>query len=559
MNGNAILYSSERYGMRNHASWGSLEDVMIAFVNREAFDKYKMSKEEFELFTDAEKEAKKAEEDKNKDKKKIDETPKDIVMEFENMDQRIVRLTPNSSRLGSFIINKEGSKLYYLSAIEDDYDLWVHDLREHATKLLSKLKGGNSALSMDKEQKTLFILGNKKMQKMDVSTEKLASIDYWAEMKIDLAQERQFMFDYVCREEKERFYEVNMHGVDWERLTNHYRKFLSYINNNYDFSEMLSEMLGELNVSHTGSGYRSPSNNEKTANLGLFVSANGNKNGLKIDEILINGPFDNFQSKAKVGDIIEKIDGQEILPQDDYFPMLEGKAGKNVLISLYSPTTGKRWDEVIKPISAGALDDLLYKRWVKQRADDVERLSNGRLGYVHVPSMGDESFRKMYSDALGKYYKKEGIVIDIRYNGGGRLHEDLEVFFSGKKYLEQVVRGKEYCEMPSRRWNKPSIMLITEADYSNAHGTPWVYKNQKIGKLVGMPVAGTMTSVNWVTLQDPTVYFGIPVVGYRTAEGTYLENSQLEPDVKVQLDLNKAINGEDTQLEAAVKELLKAL
>ncbi|HOV70807.1 MAG TPA: S41 family peptidase, partial [Dysgonamonadaceae bacterium] len=549
----------ERYGMRNHASWGSLEDVMIAFVNREAFDKYKMSKEEFELFTDAEKEFKKADEDKNKDKKKIDETPKDIVMEFENMDQRIVRLTPNSSRLGSFIINKEGSKLYYLSAVEDDYDLWVHDLREHATKLLSKLKGGNSALNMDKEQKTLFILGNKKMQKMDVSTEKLTSIDYSADMKIDLAKERQFMFDYVCREEKERFYEVNMHGVDWERLTNHYRKFLSSINNNYDFSEMLSEMLGELNVSHTGSGYRSQSNDEKTANLGLFVSANGDKNGLKIDEILINGPFDNFQSKAKVGDIIEKIDGQVILPQDDYFPLLEGKAAKNTLISLYSPATGERWDEVIKPISAGALDDLLYKRWVKQRADEVERLSNGRLGYVHVPSMGDESFRKMYSDALGKYYKKEGIVIDIRYNGGGRLHEDLEVFFSGKKYLDQVVRGKEYCEMPSRRWNKPSIMLITEADYSNAHGTPWVYKNQKIGKLVGMPVPGTMTSVNWVTLQDPTVYFGIPVVGYRTAEGTYLENSQLEPDVKVPLDLNKAINGEDTQLEAAVKELLKVL
>ena len=394
---------------------------------------------------------------------------------------------------------------------------------------------------------------------MDVSNNKFTPINYKAEMKIDLAKERQFMFDYVCREEKERFYEVSMHGVDWERLTQHYRKFLPYIDNNYDFSEMLSEMLGELNVSHTGSGYRSPSNNEKTANLGLFVSANGNKIGLKIDEILINGPFDNFQSKAKVGDIVEKIDGQEILPQEDYFSLLEGKAGKNTLISLYSPATGERWDEVIKPIGDGVLNNLLYNRWVKQRANDVERLSNGRLGYVHVPSMGDESFRKMYSDALGKYYQKEGIVIDIRYNGGGRLHEDLEVFFSGKKYLDQVVRGKKYCEMPSRRWNKPSIMLITEADYSNAHGTPWVYKNQKIGKLVGMPVPGTMTSVNWVTLQDPTLYFGIPVVGYRTAEGTYLENSQLEPDVKAPLDLNKAINGEDTQLEVAVKELLNAL
>ena len=191
------------------------------------------------------------------------------------------------------------------------------------------------------------------MQKMDVSSHRMTSINYRAEMKIDLTKERQFMFDYVCREEKERFYEVNMHGVDWEGLTTHYRKFLPYINNNYDFSEMLSEMLGELNVSHTGSGYRSPSSGDRTANLGLFVSANDDKIGLKIDEILINGPFDNFQSKAKVGDIIEKIDGQEILPQEDYFLLLEGKAEQNTLISLYSPATGERWDEVIKPISDG--------------------------------------------------------------------------------------------------------------------------------------------------------------------------------------------------------------
>ena len=106
MNGNAILFSSERYGMRNHASWGSLEDVMIAFVNREAFDKYKMSKKNLNFYR-CRKRGQKAEEDKNKDKEKVDEKPQDIVMEFENMDQRIVRLTPNSSRLGSFIIDKE--------------------------------------------------------------------------------------------------------------------------------------------------------------------------------------------------------------------------------------------------------------------------------------------------------------------------------------------------------------------------------------------------------------------------------------------------------------------
>ena len=569
MEGNAILFNSEQYGMRNHASWGSMEDVMIAFVNREAYNKFKMNKEEFELFTDTEKEAKKTEEEakkkedekkKGKDKElKKDEKAKDIVVEFDNIDERIERITPNSSRLGSAIINKDATKLYYMSAFEDDYDMWVYDLRERSTKLLSKLKGGNSTLSMDKEQKTLFVLSGRRMQKMELSNDKFTNIDFKADMKLDPAKEREFMFNQVYREEKERFYTVDMHGVDWENLTTHYRKFLPHINNNFDFSEMLSELLGELNVSHTGSGYRVPVTDDRTAETGLLVSKTEDNKGLRIDEILLSGPFDNFKSKAKAGDIIEKIDGQEINSDTEYYPLLEGKVGKNTLFSLFSPATGLRWDEVIKPIATGAQDALLYKRWVKQRANDVERLSNGRLGYVHIASMGDESFRKMYSDALGKYYQKEGIVIDIRYNGGGRLHEDLEVFFSSKKYLQQVVRGKDYSEMPSRRWNKPSIMLMTEADYSNAHGTPWVYKTTKIGKLVGMPVPGTMTSVNWVTLQDPTLYFGIPVVGYRTAEGTYLENFQLEPDIKAPLDLNKAVNGEDTQLEAAVIELLKEL
>ena len=563
MDGNAILFNSEIYGMRNHASWGSMEDVFIVFTNREAYNKYKMNTEEFELFTEADKELKKAEDDakkkdKEKDKKEEDKV-KDIVMEFDNMDSRIVRLTPNSSRLGDAIINKDATKLYYLAAFEEGFDMWVHDLRKKSTTLLSKLNSGWSTLATDKEMKNLFIFGNTKMQKMEFSNDKFSPITFNAEMKINALKEREFMFDYVYREEKERFYTTDMHGVDWDNLTNHYRKFLPHINNNYDFSEMLSEMLGELNVSHTGSGYRAPNKDDRTAELGLFVSRENNKKGLRIDEIIINGPFDNFLSKVKPGDYIEKIDGIEILGNTDYYPLLNNKTSKNTLFSFFSPSTGNRWEEVIKPISSSQLNDLLYERWVKQREEDVERLSNGRLGYVHIPSMGDDSFRQVYSKALGKYYEKEGIVIDIRYNGGGRLHEDLEVFFSGEKYLQQVVRGKNYSEMPSRRWNKPSVMLITEADYSNAHGSPWVYKTMKIGKLVGMPVAGTMTSVNWVTLQDPSIYFGIPVVGYKTAEGTYLENSQLDPDIKVPLDPIKAIKGEDSQLEAAVKVLLNDL
>ena len=230
-------------------------------------------------------------------------------------------------------------------------------------------------------------------------------------------------------------------------------------------------------------------------------------------------------------------------------------------VPVVSGTTGwlERWEEVVMPITSGKLNGLLYKRWVKQRAADVEKWSKGRLGYVHIQSMGDDSFRTVYSDILGKYNNCEGIVIDTRFNGGGRLHEDIEVLFSGQKYFTQVVRGREACDMPSRRWNKPSIMLQCEANYSNAHGTPWVYKHQKIGKLVGMPVPGTMTSVSWETLQDPSLVFGIPIIGYRLPDGSYLENTQLEPDVKVANNPETVVKGEDIQLKVAVDELLKEI
>ena len=562
LDGNAIIWNSERYGMRNHASWGSMFDVMVVFLNREAYDKYKMSKEDFELYTESQKKDKKdKEKDKKEDKsdKKSEEKTdkKEILVEFDNIQDRIVRLTPNSSTLGDAIISNDGKKLYYLSSFESGYDLWTQDLREKSTKLLSKLNGKSLSMQTDKEGKNIFLLGSDKIQVMELSTEKLKPVSYKASMKLDLAQERNFMFDVVKKEIKERFYVKDLHGVNWEKLTDNYRKFLPHINNNYDFTEMLSELLGELNVSHTGARYRLPtSNTNATALLGSFVTQTDK--GVVIDEILPNSPFDNFQSKAKNGNIIEKIDNQ-LVNELDYNILLEGKAGQKVLVSLFDPKTGTRWEEVISPITASAWSELLYKRWIRQREADVEKWSNGKLGYVHIRSMADGSFRDVYSKAMGKYFKKEGIVIDIRYNGGGRLHEDIEVFFSAKKYLTQMVRGKVYADMPSRRWTKPSIMVMNEADYSNAHGTPWVYKEMKIGKLVGMPVPGTMTSVNWETLQDPSVYFGIPVVGYLTDDGKYLENLELSPDIIAPLEPLKLSEGEDTQLKTAVEELLKTI
>lgn len=582
LDGNAVLFQTERYGMRAHASWGSQQDVMLVFLNQDAYDRYRLSKEDFELLKEFEKEQKKAKEkdekkknekkkDAGKDKKKDGdkdgdngksdkdkESKKEIVVELKGIEDRIVRLTPNSSDLGSAIVSKDGQNLYYFSAFEGGYDLWKMNLREKETKRLHKLNTGWVSLSMDKDG-NIFLLGSRNMQKMDAKSDALKPISYQAEMKMDLAAEREAMFDHVYKQQQKRFYNLNMHGVNWDEMSAAYRKFLPHIDNNYDFAELLSEWLGELNVSHTGGRYFANGKGDVTSNLGLLFDWEYRGKGMRIAEVIEKGPFDHSRTKVKEGCIIEKINGQEISQENDITVLLNNKAGKKTLISLYDPQSKERWEEVVMPISGGRLNGLLYNRWVKQRAAEVEKWSNGRLGYVHIQSMGDGSFRTVYSDILGKYNNCEGIVIDTRFNGGGRLHEDIEILFSGQKYFTQVVRGREACDMPSRRWNKPSIMLQCEANYSNAHGTPWVYKHRNIGKLVGMPVPGTMTSVSWETLQDPSLVFGIPIVGYRLADGSYLENSQLEPDIKVANSPETVVKGEDIQLKAAVDELLKEI
>ena len=556
LDGNALLFSTDRYGMRSHASWGSEYDVMIIYLNREAMEIAKMSKEDYEYYKEAEKKAKEAaKKDGDKKDEKKDEV-KPINIEFDNIDERIVRLTPTSGNLSGYTLNKDGDKLYYIISYEGKYDMWEMNLRDRENKAVQRGIGGGS-LVWDKKFENMYLLGGQ-IKKFKGGTGNPTTVGVRADMTLDREAEREYMFDRVYRQEKARFYHVDMHGVKWDAMRDNYARFLPHINNNYDFAEMLSEWLGELNVSHTGGRYTHPTttSDDQTADLGLMFNHNRAGKGLLVEEVIVGGPFDKASSKVKAGDVIEKIDGVEIAEGMDYYPLLNRKADKRTLVSVYRPADGSRWDEVVRPISQGTLSTLLYKRWVKQRAADVERLSGGRLGYVHIESMADGSFRTIYADILGKYNHCEGIVIDTRFNGGGRMHEDIEILFSGEKYLTQVVRGKEACDMPSRRWNKASIMITGEANYSNAHGTPWVYKHRGIGKVVGMPVPGTMTSVSWERLQDPSLVFGIPVVGYRKADGSYLENDQLEPDVKVANSPELVVTGRDEQLEVAVKTLL---
>ncbi|MBP3303619.1 MAG: PD40 domain-containing protein [Muribaculaceae bacterium] len=578
MNGNAIICTSDRFGMKNHASWGATNDVLMVFTNRDAYDRYRLSDEDFALLKEVEKSQKagkqsasKDDEKKNKkkgdkkdskkdskDAKKEDTKPSDAVkVELDGIQDRIVRLTPFSSSLGDSYVDNDGENLYFMSRVDNGYDLWKKSLRKGDVALFKKMGAGGVSFQPDASGKNLFLLGSS-LRKMSLPGGNISSISFNATQEIDPVKEREYMYEFIVDQEAKRFLVKDMFGVDWKGYTDNYRKFLPHINNNYDFSELASELLGELNVSHTGSGYRAGGSQEPTASLGLLYDLTYTGKGLKVSEILKRGPFDRASTRMTPGAVITAIDGTSLNDETDPLASLNSRVRTKTLVAFTLPS-GEKVEEVILPTNNGSYNAMLYDRWLERNRHIVDSISGGRLGYVHLESMDDASYRSIYADVLGKYADREGIIIDTRFNGGGRLHEDIEVLFSGKKYLTQEIRGVKSGEMPSKRWLRPSIMITGEANYSNAHGTPWMYKHNKLGKIVGMPVPGTMSSVNWVTLQDPSLYFGIPVVGFRTAEGNFLENTQLEPDVKVANDPAKIVKGIDDQLITAVKTLLNDL
>lgn len=570
LGGKAMIWSSDRAGFRSHGSWGAESDVYIMFFDLEAYEKFRMNDEDLALYEEAEKERKmkeakeKAEQDKKKkgkkhkkDDKKEKEEEETLTFDLENCRDRVMRLTANSSLLGDALLSKDGNMLYYLTSFEGPQDLWVRDLKEGSTRIL--VKGIGRGYLVQSKQGGIFICGGGGMREIDMRSGRPERIEFEAFFNYRPYAEREYIFEHAWQQVKDKFYMKDLHGVDWNGYKKVYEKFLPYINNNYDFAEMLSELLGELNASHTGARYSGRGGAMPTASLGVFYDETYKGDGLKIKEIPAKSPFAQIKTKVTEGCIIEQIDGREVKKGEDYFPLLEGKVGRKIRLAVYNPDTKERFEETIRGIGAGQWNKVLYHRWVERNRAEVERLSGGRLGYIHIEAMNSESFRETYSELLGRYRHKEAVVVDVRHNGGGWLHEDLMVLLGGKEYQRFVAQGQYIGSDPFNQWTKPSCMLVCEDNYSNAHGTPQLYQALKLGKLVGAPVPGTMTAVWWENQIDPSLVFGIPQVGCVDMEGNYAENHELEPDVLIYNSPADVLQGRDAQLEAAVKTLLDEL
>ncbi|TDQ09496.1 S41 family peptidase [Pedobacter metabolipauper] len=562
--GKQMIWFSNRDGMKAHANSGSSQrDVYSMFFTKDGWDRFNLSKDDFSLLKDVETIEKKAADDAakkaaadSKDKKTV-KPDSTVIFEFDGIETRKARLTIHSSNLGDAVLSKDGEKLYYLASFEKGANLWSTNLRTKETKMEIALDGQGGSLEWDKAQKNLYLLSGGRISKINMDNNKRDQITIEGEVMVNTEAEREYMFDHVWLRNKGMFYIANMHGADWDALKPAYRKYLPHIGNSYEFAEMLSELLGELNVSHSGARFsRSSPEGDATASLGILASYNHKGDGILIDEVIAGGPFDKAKFKVAKGMIIEKIDGLVIEANQDVAKYLNRKADQFTLVEILNPKTNERQQLTIKPITIGMENQLLYRRWVKINQAEVDSISHGQLGYVHIPGMSDGPYRSIYEEMMGKYADTKAVIVDTRFNGGGDLVSDLAMFFTGQKFLDYANDQRSVGYEPTFRWTKPTLAMFNEANYSDGHCFSCGYKDLGIGKTVGMPVPGTCSFAGWESLPDGTRWGSIPISAKNKA-GEWLENNETKPDIQVKNMPGVIDKGKDQQLEAAIQELLK--
>ena len=568
--GKQMLWLTTRDGLRSYANSGARQtDIYSMFFTQEAWDRFNLSNEDFALLKDIEakekeKEAKeKAEAEKNAKKKKDDKTEtakKDTLLTFDwkNMDERKARFTLTSASIADALLSKDGETLYFLAKYDKDYNLWSIKLREKEAKQEVALNIKRGKMEWDKEMKNIFLLADGKLSKIDLEKSKNEPVKINGELTIDKAKEYQSMFNHVVERTKKGFYSKNYHGVNWDENAKAHEKYLPGISNGYDFAEMLSEMLGELNSSHSGSRYSPQSpDGDNTASLGIFIDYSYEGDGVRIAGIISEGPMDKADIKVKPGFVIQQIDGEPISANRDLSEFLNRKEGKFTLLKVLDPATNSSQDITVKPISQGEKNGLLYKAWVKRNQAEVDSLSHGQLGYVHIPGMSDGPYREIYEEMMGKYYDRKGIVVDTRFNGGGDLVSDLTMFFTGKKYIEYGNDSRMLGSEPPFRWTKPTVAMFNEANYSDGDCFACGYSQLGIGKTIGMPVPGTCSWASWETLADKDIRWGMVPISSKDMYGNWMENLQTDPDYIIKNDPKLLGENRDQQLEKAVEVLLE--
>lgn len=564
--GQAILWLSDRNGLRATNSTAAQVDVYGAFLSWEAYDHFRASGEERLRMAElsAAQDASPAPGDEAADS---EAEGGGGLPDIAGIQWRTGRLTPFSTRVVFYALTPDNRRLILVADKPDGTTAgYAVDLSSNsATTLFTRPTLPPSLPSpvytTDGAVSTLYVLAAGGLTRYDLTNGQAAPLAFRAEVSRDVRQEVAYLFDHNWRMTKKTFYRPDMQGVDWDAVGEHYRQFLPHIIHWEDLAELMNEMVGELNASHQGSRFANASpTGDQTASLGLYYDQTHLGAGMGIEAVLPGGPADRPASALQAGAVILAVDGVEITPAMHIHQLLNRRAGQPVLLTIQPADGGEPVTQTVTTLNILEENELAYQRWMARRRAMVERLSDGRIGYVHVKGMALEPYQYAYGELFGRYRDAEAVVVDIRANGGGNLHDQLVTMLTGSHDSRLMSRdGVVVTRNPVGRFTRPSALLVNASSYSDASVFPTLYKQKGIGAVVGERVPGTGTAVVRPPQMEPRLSYGIPELGFQLTDGTWFENFEVVPDILVYNDPASVTAGEDKQLEAAVQHLLEVL
>ena len=507
--------------------------------------------------------ARKKKEKDTKKEAKEKETAEALVLEMDRIDRRAVQLTRGENPVGAFFLSKDGKIVYYTSRDQKGPGLFSIGIDGKDQKKV--VDGDFRGLQVSADRKTVFFLKQNAVHMMTLASKKPKKVGFNLVVTVDLRKEWKQIFEESWRVMKYVFYDENMHGYDWDAIRAKYRPLLKYVGENQDLYDLTNEMIGELNASHTGvSGpTQKRPDTYRTQFPGFEMEAG--EDYYRVSHVYWNGPADREWVDLKVGDYVLAIDGQAPRVGDNYWKIFNHTLNEYVTLQVNSKP-GKEGAREVRIKTVDSLRNIKYEEWVKKNRDYVEKLTHGEIAYVHIRSMNRPSLQK-FENEIDQFTNRQGIIVDIRYNGGGNIDQQLLDILERRAYEYWNNRWSSRAQgrRPRQAIVGPKVMLINWRSASDSEVTPMGFRDLGLGRIVGTPTYGAVIAtgsyrlINGGRIRTP----GSLVVTYDPSKpnnyGINLENYGVAPDVWVENTPEDEIKGYDRELKAAVDEVLRML
>lgn len=529
--------------------------------------------DEFRLnkFNDLFKETKKDSTDnKTKDKKKDSKKPEaatpkppaEIVINTEDLMKRLERISPNFGSQRSPYVIQKGDKthvLYMSNHAEGKWALYhttIQPFEENKTeKVGSDVPGYDIEVAGDK----YYVLGSGNIYTLNLDNNKTERIEMSYKFDRNLAGEFKEMFDEAWAGLEENYYDGDFHGTDWKKMHDQYAAYLPYLNNRADLRLLLNDMLGELNSSHQG--FYS-NGGEETRTLRYHSMETGivfnNDDPYKVDSVLKNTNADKIEINIKPGDRLKAVNGVTVDEKQDrnfYF----SKPSLDKELELTFTRGGKDIDVKVHPESSGDFSGDFYDDWIERNKKEVEEKSKDRIAYVYMKNMGGGALETFLEDMVDYAYKKDALILDLRYNTGGNVHDAVLQFLSQRPYLQWQYRGGQKTQQPNFSPSaKPIVLLVNEQTLSDGEMTAAGFKELKLGKIIGTETYRWIIFTSGKGLVDGSFY-RIPAWGCFTLDGKDIEKNGVVPDINVKTGFTDRLENKDPQLDRAIEEITKQL